>query len=231
MKRALLLLTVAGVGSLALAISANAWIVTEITVEAGGENRFGPRKVTQQIPEVVFQWNWNGIDPTAREHNVRQDKRLFYSGPPTTEDSFQRSISAGTFHYYCEVHGSRSGGMDGKVKVRPASLSAPDPEDRSFPVQWAIAGKASGVSARRGGGVPTETGDRFDVRFKVEDGRWRIWKRDTRKVKAQFGRNDNPVHVRNGREYKFKARSQKGSNDNKVSGWSPKLTIVGGAGP
>jgi plastocyanin len=226
-KRALALTTGGALAALALAIPANAGIEFPITVEPNGEDRFAPGKATADVGGSVFSWNWENQD-TIREHNVRQDRRLFYSGPPDdgANSPFFLSVSAGTFHYYCEPHGSESGGMDGKIRVRPnAGPSAPDD---SFLVRWAIGETPAprARAARRWGPQgPTETGNRFDVRFKVGNGNWRTWKTDTSKVRARFGRNDNPVRIRSDREYFFRVRSQKGQNDNKVSGWSPKLTV------
>jgi plastocyanin len=161
------------------------------------------------IPAACFTWNWAVV---ADAHNVRQDRKLFYSGPLTSDDSASFGpicASAGTFHYYCENHGSASGGMDGRLRVVP-NVEGDVGSDR-FRVRW-------------GQGLD-HTGDRFDVRFRVGDGRWKDWRKDTRKDEKTFGRNDNPVDVKPNRTYSFKVRSQKGPNDNKVSGFSPKLTV------
>src|SRR5262245_10354351 len=65
-----------------------------------------------------FVWVGPG---TLDEHNVREDNRLFRSGPASEDfHEYHTDISAGRYHYYCEVHGSKSGGMAGTVRVRPA---------------------------------------------------------------------------------------------------------------
>jgi plastocyanin len=219
-------------GAVLLAAPASAGIEQRTYVERDGENRFGPRVKTANLGESVFSWVWED-QPTARQHNVRQDRRLFRSGDPVMDPAapFFLSASAGTHHYYCEVHGSRDGGMEGRIRVRPAAL--PPELDRSFVVRWAIGGEALrdvGAAGRWGSQGPTVTGDRFDVRFKVEDGDWRTWRTDTSKVEARFGRDDNPVHVGIGKTYRFRARSQQGPSPDRRSGWSPRLTVIGAEG-
>jgi hypothetical protein len=152
-------------------------------------------------------------DETQNSHNVREDNRLFYSGAPVADRAspFERDFSAGTFHYYCELHGSPGGGMDGLIRVDLIHAAAP--AGRAFTVRWA--------------GPVTETGSAFDVRFRVDGGRWRTWKSDTSSFKGAFGRNRKPVRVRPGHEYDFQARSQRNpSAEGTRSRWSPVLEVL-----
>jgi len=142
-------------------------------------------------------------------HNVRQDDKLFRSGNPTTNPfDYGITASAGTYHYFCEIHGSASGGMDGVVKAEPDAF---DFTPTQFTVKWAYAG--------------TDTGNQFDVRFRVNDGQWRTWKEDTDKFQGDFGKNGKPVTLKPGKAYDFEARSEK-AGTSKRSDWSPKLHVV-----
>jgi hypothetical protein len=168
--------------------------------------------------EAPIHWVWcedTGPDcPSATDdpHNVREDSRLFVSGPPVTDrTTYTADFSAGTFHYYCEIHGSPTGGMDGVIRVDLLHVDAPT--GRPFTVRWA--------------GPVTETGSAFDVRFRVDGGRWRMWKADTQAFKGVFGRRDKPVRVRPDHEYDFQSRSQKSvSAGGRRSGWSPILEVL-----
>jgi plastocyanin len=176
--------------------------------------------VSHGSSEIPVSWTWcESIAPPGCPdfsndlHNVREDSRLFYSGGVQTDrpTPFERHFSAGTFHYYCEEHGSPAGGMAGLVRVD--LLHADAPAGRPFTVRWA--------------GHLTQTGSAFDVRFRVDDGRWRNWKTDIKAFKGTFGRDGRPVRVRPGRDYDFQARSQKSiSAGNRRSGWSPILEVL-----
>jgi plastocyanin len=169
------------------------------------DNDFRPAKSSQILGSSTF-WDW---DDVANEHNVRQDRKLFYSGPPTDDPmtSVSKTISAGTWHYFCEVHGSKRGGMDGVVKVKPISTPI-DPD--TFMVHW-------------GDGV--DTGDQFDVRYRVGRKDFKSWLKNTSLQNAVFGAGDDPVNVRSGRKYTIQARSEASANPKRASGWSPKLVV------
>lgn len=163
------------------------------------DNFFAPDAVGNQVGDTV-RWFSDGTDNT---HNVRQDGELFDSGLPTMLPfTYDVVFSAGTFHYYCEVHGSEVGGMDGLVRI-PVRIN-PAPDGLRFTVRWAT--------------DASETGSVYDVHFRVGSGEWRRWKRDTTALSGVFGRNGNPVRVRDGVRYRFRARSQEGED---ISGWSP----------
>ena len=167
--------------------------------------------VTQVGPNTGWLWNEGGT--TTNLHNIREDHKLFYSGNPVNTGEFDVQISAGTFHYYCELDGSRTGGMDGGIAVKPISTSsAPVAGTDQFNVTWAF-----GAS----------TGDRFDVQYRINGGDWIVWKNRTDTFDASFGHNDNPVDVQNGNTYSFRARSEKSSNPVvRRSGWSPRLNVA-----
>jgi plastocyanin len=145
-------------------------------------------------------------------HNVREDGRLFWSGPSTGGPIDYRVVfSAGTFHYYCSTHGYPLEvdleGMEGFVRV-PVSISSL-PDGLPFMVRWATAASATGTA--------------YDVQFRVGSGKWRTWKKDVTNKKRVFGGDAKPVRVRDGVRYSFRARSQDGPN---ASGWSPVASLT-----
>lgn len=173
------------------------------TTVAVNDNFFSPQTATKTVAAGAIQWQWNGSN-----HNVRQDVKLFYSGLPTSAPhSFSVIPSAGSFHYYCEVH--RSIGMQGTIKIRPQIFNK---NATSFGVRW---------SPRTG-----DTGGKFDVRYRVNGGDWKIWKNDTTSAQATFGLNGKPVPVRAGRTYDVQARSEKSTDTTKTSGWSPAARVT-----
>jgi plastocyanin len=203
-RRALTVVIVAA--GLVLPALAFARAATTIQVK---NNLFSPRTPPTRSFQhgASFQWTRAG---SGNPHNVRQDAGLFRSGNPAAGPfSFTISASAGTYHYYCEIHGSPTGGMDGVVKVRPAFNAAP--AGNPFTLIWAD--------------PSTNTGKAFDVRYKVGSGAFKTWKTDTTQFQAVFGRNMKPVPVMPGTRYQFQARSEQAGNHSRVSSWSPSLTV------
>ncbi|MFP5287490.1 MAG: Calx-beta domain-containing protein, partial [Thermoanaerobaculia bacterium] len=93
--------------------SANcAGVQAKITINGGVA--FSPATVTVDPGQPVC-WTWSG----GTEHTVKGDDGSFTSGPPSTSGTFQRTFNApGTYGYYCQVHGTTTGGMRGTVVVR-----------------------------------------------------------------------------------------------------------------
>lgn len=210
MKRPLLIAI--AVGALAYASVASA-AATEIQI---GNDFYSPVAPATRNLASGTSFHWSNGGGTTRAHNVRQDAKLFYSGGPTRGSiNFSIRASAGTFHYYCELHGTTTDGMQGVVKVRPISVAAPD--GLPFTVTWALAGTTA---------TATNTGNQFDLRYRVGTaGTWKAWKNDTSARSAVFGQNAQPVQVQAGRIYQFQARSQKSTNPNQPSGWSPTVQV------
>ena len=151
--------------------------------------------------------HWFRAEDSNGFHNVREDGRLFWSGRSTGGPIDYRVVfSAGTFHYYCSTHGYPVevdlDGMEGFVRV-PVLISSP-PDGVTFTVRWAT--------------DAAETGNAYDVQFRVGSGNWRTWRTDSTNNRAVFGKDGQPVRVRAGIRYSFRARSQDGPN---VSLWSP----------
>ena len=179
----------------------------EITV---GDDFFAPQRPPAQTFQTGPSFRWSNGGGTEHPHNVRQDDKLFRSGDLTKGPiNFAINASAGSYHYYCELHGSRQGGMAGVVKVRPIALA--DSLIGEIEVQWADSN--------------TDTGSRFDVRYRVDHRRWKTWKNDTASFHAAFGHNDHPVDYRPNRHtYKIEVRSER-RRVKKHSDWSPPLTL------
>ncbi len=187
-----------------------------LVVEPNGANRFQPGKVTTRVGLASFTWIWGGDGTSVRAHNVRQDRRLFRSGAPATEAptpvGFNIGLPAGRFSYYCEVHGSPRGGMDGTVAVRPERGepgAGAGPND--FQVIW-----ANGL---------TPPGYRYDVRYRVGKRKWRTWLANTQLGVATFGFENDPVPSRAGRTYRFQVRPERIANPSRAGKWSPILKV------
>jgi plastocyanin len=181
-------------------------ILVPIPAEAGQVNiqihdpgSFEPSDIGNQVGDTV---RWFNDGATTFPHNVREDGELFRSGDPTSGSiDFSVIFSAGTFHYYCEVHGSEAGGMAGFVRIPVRVRQAPD--GLPFTVRWAA--------------ETSETGSVYDVQFRVGQGDWRNWRTDTTSLSGIFGRNRNPVRVRDGVLYRFRARSQEANESSRYS--------------
>ena len=201
MRRSLIISTAA----VALAFPAAAGAVAqEIDVR---DDRFVPRNPPTRDFEPGPSFRWRSAPGADNLHNVRQDDRLFSSGAPEEQLNFRINASAGSYHYYCTLH--RATGMSGRVKVRP--IAVPDSLVGEIEVRWANA--------------TTNTGSRFDVRYRVDQRKWKTWKNDTSGFHAFFGRNDNPVNYNPDRHnYKIKVRSER-RRVSKRSDWSPALSL------
>ncbi|MEA2517734.1 MAG: hypothetical protein QOG16_1572 [Actinomycetota bacterium] len=172
------------------------------TKDVGVYDRFfDPVRTSAQVGDAVEWVNPGSNDP----HNVRQDRLLFYSGRESTTMNYRVVFSAGTFHYFCEIHGGPNSGMDGFVKV-PAKIAAA-PAGQNFTVTWATSASKSG--------------SRFDVQYRIGSGDWRAWWTNTTKLKAVFGTDGATDEIRPGARHSFRVRSQKGTNNKAVSDWSP----------
>jgi plastocyanin len=178
------------------------------TVEVG-DDYFDPATLPvgdeRLIPGDGVVWAW--ADEVATSHNVRQVEGLFrsrISADPTM--TYGRILSTGTFRYECEIHEPL---MVGTVRVTVGLGITPT----GLPViRWAV--------------PDSNTGRAFDVQFRIEDGPWRTWKKDTEQLKGVFGKNDKPVPFRLTRDYFIRARSQKSlARPDVVSGWSPPQLI------
>lgn len=89
-------------------------IDAKITINGSDTPVFSPATVTIDPGQPVC-WTWSG----DTEHTVKADDESFTSGNPADHNNFQHTYTTpGTFGYYCQVHGSLTGGMRGTVIVR-----------------------------------------------------------------------------------------------------------------
>ena len=206
MRRYLLIGTAAAL----LAIPALASGRATTNVELTNANAYAPANVTKNVGAGSIHWQWGTSGSTFAAHNVRQDNKLFYSGglTPSNPAGYTITPSAGSFHYYCELHGSKSGGMAGTINIRPAIFNK---TASSFGVRW-----SPGTN---------QTGNDFDVRYRVDGGAWKTWKFRVAAAQAVFGANNMPVRVRPGHTYDIQARSLRSTNRFKISGWSPSARV------
>ena len=89
-------------------------LAADHTVTAGGATTvFNPRTLTINAGDTVTFVNGGGV------HNVVADDNSFTSGAPSSSFSFTQAFpNAGTFPYYCQVHGAPGGvGMSGSIVV------------------------------------------------------------------------------------------------------------------
>ncbi len=182
MKRLGLFLIVALLAAAPPALAAT----TEVKLN---DNFFDPPATKVPVGGKV---HWSRAAGARDQHNVAQNNRLFYSGRPTDRAiDFTRVFSAGTFPYFCEIHAGQ--GMTGTVTV-PVKLSAA-PAGKPFTVTWATR--------------KSNTGARFAVQFRVGTGVWKTWKSKTKAKGDVFGKRGNPVRVKSGKKYSFRALSKK----------------------
>jgi plastocyanin len=211
MRRRLIVLGIAA-GALLVPGLASGGVVHDVAVNDADATHntgfYAPKNITAKVG-TDNEVNWLPWD-TVDMHNIRQNKNLFSSGAAVSNDpdGFSRIFSAGTFGYFCTLHGAPGIGMAGTIKVKPTM--SPDPAGKPFTVIWSGSG--------------TQTGNAFDVRYRVGNGKWKMWKKGTKGSQAVFGKNGKPVAVHSGKAYKFQVRS-KDAGTKKVSGYSPSLTV------
>jgi plastocyanin len=199
-KRRLVTIAALAAGLILPAVAPAAPAVREISV---GDNFFDPATPAASNFATGSDFHWTRAAGSSGLHNVRQDQLLFRSGSLTSGPiDYTVTASAGSYHYYCELHASS---MQGRIKVRPKKGNV---TSSSFVVTWAS--------------TATQTGDQFDVRYRVDGGSWANWKSNATGRSATFG-NGNPVALAPGHTYQVEARSEKAGTTSK-SDWSPPLT-------
>jgi plastocyanin len=187
----------AGLGAALTVILASSVSAATTTVDVNDGKFFSPKTVNQ-APGGNVHWQASGVD----DHSVTSDQGLFDTGAPQAGVNFTRTFSAGTFAYHCRKHGINGGTMVGTVRVAPQVAAAP--AGLSFTVKWATAG--------------SNTGNTYDVQFRVGTGAWRNWKTNTGAPSGVFGAGSTPVKVARGKSYSFRVVSRTGAAK---SGLSP----------
>ena len=158
-------------------------------------------------PNAVFTWgNFNG-DTTTNNHDVVGNKGMFKSGDAKKTGQYKLQASGGTYKYVCSLHDD----MKGAFGIRPDLNLISTTQAR---LTWA--------------NKFTETGKRFDVRYRIDGGKWKYWQKHTAKTKGTFGKKNKPVAADfENHAYDFVARTYKGKKSKKKrSGWSPPASVV-----
>ena len=198
-------------GALAVPASGGA-SVTEIEFGDEPTDYFAPENVTVGQTDAVNEGIWVRAAGSTGDHNIREDSRLFRSGPVldnTEFNEYQESISAGAWHYFCEIHGTRTTGMEGTIKVRPRVDST---DGSTAVIRWADGGD--------------ETGDAYRVQWRRgTSGRWKTWLKGTKRPAARFGKAGNPTNPRPTATYQVRVRSYVKAKPKKTSGYSPALSF------
>ena len=194
---------------MALAFSLPATASAATTEVAVRDFAFDPSVVTVAVGDSV---HWSREAGSVAQHSVSANNGPFDSGAPTSGAiDLTATFSAGTFHYYCKVHGSPTGstdsGMNGLVKV-PATVTAA-PSGAPFTVRWAVAA--------------SDTGSTYDVQYRIGAGKWKAWLSKTSALKAVFGKNGKPVAAKTGTAYSFRVRSRTGQGPSR---WSPVVALT-----
>jgi plastocyanin len=187
----------AGLGIVLTGLLASSVSAATTNVDVNDGRFFSPRAI-DQAPGGGVHWLASGVD----DHSVTSDQGLFDTGAPRAGVDFTRTFSAGTFQYHCRKHGINGGTMVGVVTVAPQVAAAP--AGLPFTVKWATAA--------------SNTGNAYDVQYRVGTGAWRSWKSNTSAPSAVFGAQSNPVVVARGKTYSFRVVSRTGTAK---SGLSP----------
>jgi plastocyanin len=94
------------------------------------EDGSGDQNTAIDVGDTVT-WTFSDGQP----HTVTADGGAFASGAPATSGTFAFTFnSAGTFDYYCEVHGGAGGlGMSGTITVQAAPTNTPPAATNTAP--------------------------------------------------------------------------------------------------
>lgn len=218
MRRLSLPVTLAGAATLALAGAAFAQYgpptgggsgssgrQPDATVNANGNAftdnlGFVPDDVSVKLGGVVAWHNTDAIAP----HTATEDHYLWrlsgtYGSPGPYQgfgpgETVQRSFDAGTFTYFCEVHGREA--MHGVVKVRDRVKLVERKGEQRLRVRW--------------GGHELPEGQVFDVQRRL-GGEWHKVQKGTRELTATF----------RGTKGRFRSRVRETADRTSASEWSP----------
>jgi plastocyanin len=90
--------------------------IVDITLSVSGGGQFNPANVVI-APGTTVRWTW-----TDSPHTVTSSGSPTFPGHPTQANAptvYEHTFTtAGSYSYYCVVHGSESAGMRGTVVVQ-----------------------------------------------------------------------------------------------------------------
>jgi plastocyanin len=128
------------------------------TITISGET-FTPATVTIDAGQPVC-WNWSA----SMQHNVYADDGSFSSGPAANTGTFQRTFTTpGTYGFYCQVHGSLTGGMRGTIIVNSTTTGGDGGGGGGDTGPATVGLSASTYSVTEGAGALTVTVTRTGV--------------------------------------------------------------------
>lgn len=106
-------------------------------------NAFTPKNISIAPGDTV---HWHATDGI---HNVKLDDGSYLSGDPTSNLDASRTFpTAGTFAYYCQVHGGKNGaGMSGTVTVGTSGSTTVTPTATATATAGTTPGPYSGLTA------------------------------------------------------------------------------------
>ena len=64
-------------------------------------------------------------------------------------------------------------------------------------------------------------GARCEVRYRVNQGKWKAWKKNTADLGANFGENDKPVNFSQAKVYKVRVQTKLAADRDRQSDFSP----------
>ena len=156
----------------------------------GGGFAYTPADVTATVGESV---RWVDVDLVAA-HDAVEANDLWRLPVIAPGASAERTFEAGTFDYYCSIHGAAK--MSGVVRVAPTIARVERHGERALRVTWAAERPANDLV--------------FDVQRR-KGGRWRRVLDGTAKTAKTFP----------GAGGKFRVRLRARSDPSTASGWSP----------
>jgi plastocyanin len=125
-------------------------LLTTVTVHVQNFD-FSPDPVTIHVGDTV-EWVWDTPDHSTT--SVKGSAVAWDSGVLNTGATFEEPFNqAGTFVYYCKIHGfdngnGTAGGMASKVVVLPSGTPTPTPSPTPTPTPSATPLVATGVNAK-----------------------------------------------------------------------------------
>ncbi len=117
--------------------------------EGESPGRFSPKQFTARLDPGAPEAVWKQAPGETQPHNVISDRHLFES--PFIEGSYKLQLSAGSYPYFCSLHGTRDA-RHARHRLRAAQ------------------GEAAELLQGEGhlGDPNSESGDRFDVDWRPE---------------------------------------------------------------
>jgi plastocyanin len=183
---------------LAFLMQATAMAATvEVTI---ADFQFTPSVANIRMGDTVH-WTNNGPSPHTTTSNAPLS--LWDSDILSVGDDFSfQFTAAGTYSYFCELHGS----MQGRIRPKPTAMPRNGVVGTIFTIKVAT--------------IPAPAGFVYDVQKKNPGGGFQNWMTGITSSTAQFDSTGQPTGT-----YQFRSRLRRLS-DNAASGYSPAANIM-----